>query len=491
MIVEFANSVWRKFRKTFGKDEYFIFWTSLLFYFLLFFNLNNKTLAIFFALLVFVLFTKFKNLKEALFWGFVISFPITVGKTYLVELIPADQLYTPDNPEGYFLKLVISQGDIIALFMLPLLVRNLFLLWRRRELAFDNILIFLFFLIILVLSSTLNSQNLPVSSFFFLKFLTLPLIFLYSRYLIDWSPKRKDVLLSILLSQVVFEGFFVFLQFAHGGPLGHSLESMTRIVPFGRGTDEDVWRFRPTGTFDHANMVAAFLLPTVILNFAIFYRQKKEGLDYFLLPLIIGMLTLAITLSRSAWGSFLLGIIILTYILEKKYRLRLEEFYRKRFVLIIIFAFLTIPFFIGPRVLSTFNTFVSGGSLVTRVDLIKEALELLHQNPFLGVGLGMSVPEMFKNNPHGMMYFFPSPVHNWYLYFASEVGIFALLAFLFLLYFSFKRLFQRRLVDVFSIGAFVAILVMLFNGILQPFLGNEELLYIFLGMFVAQNKLHD
>ncbi len=470
------------------EDKFFIFGLSIAFYLALFFNLDNKTLALFFWGLIGILFLRLKNLRETLFWGFILSLPVIVGKTYLVQMISASQLYQPNNPEGYFLKLVITPGNVLALFMLPLLVMSLFKLWKEKRLHFDSSLFFLILLLLLVFVSSLNSQNPPVSLFFFLKFLQLPLIFIYSRFLIRWNEREKTTLLLILFSQVVFEGFFVFLQLAHGGPLGHSLESMTKIVPFGAGADEDVWRFRPTGTFDHANYVAAFLAPILILNFSLFYTRHIKNFNYFLPSFLIAAAAIALSLSRSAWISIMAAIIVLTFLLEKRFHLRIQMYYQKRFIIITFLGIIITPFFIGPRIFDSFNTFVNGGSFFTRIELIKEVLEIITQHPFLGTGFNMSVLEMFKNNPLGMMYFFPSPVHDWYLYFASEAGIPALLAFLFLLNFSFKRAFQKKTAEIFSVGMAVAILAILVNGIFQPFLGNETLLFVFLGILTSEAK---
>ncbi len=470
------------------ENKYFIFWLSISFYLALFFNLDNKTLAIFFCGLIAVLFLRLKNLRETLFWGFIISLPIIVGKTYQAQLISADQLYIPDNPEGYFLKLVVAPSNILALFMLPLLVTSLIKLWTERKLNFDSSLFFITLLIVFVFISTLNSQNPPLSFFFFFKFSQVLLAFMYSRFLIKWNEGEKITLLLILFSQAIFEGIFVFLQLAHGGPLGHSLESMTRIVPFGAGADEDVWRFRPTGTFDHANYVAAFLLPILVLNFSLFYLPKIKKFNYFLPSFVITAITIALTLSRSTWISVILAVVFITYLMEKRFHRRIQSYYQKRFIVTGFLGIILIPFFIGPRVIDSFNTFVNGGSLFTRVELIKEVSEIIIQHPFFGAGLNMSVLEMFNNDPHGMMYFFPSPVHNWYLYFASEVGIPALLVFLFLLNFSFKRAFQKKTFDVFTVGIVVAVLAALVNAIFQPFLGNETLIFLFLGILTSESK---
>lgn len=473
-------------KRIFKKDEYFVFWTSLLFYFFLyFFNLNNKTLILFFALLILLFIYRFKSLKEALFWGFIASLPFAIGKTYFFNLISASKLFPPNNPEGYKLTFVLTVGKIVAIFMFFLLLKEV-VIAKRKIFRFDFSLFCLFVLIILVLFSTVYSRNLSLSFLFFLSFLQGPLVFLYARYFINWQEKNRRILLFFLLSQIIFESAWVLLQFAKKGPLGHSLESYRGIVPFGGGPDEDVWRYRPTGTFSHANFVAAFLLPRVLLIFSAFYDRKyRKDFSYFLTAFVFGLLILAITLSRSAWISGFLSIFILTFLLEKKYRLSMLKIYKKRALLVLIFMLVVSSYFVWPRIISTFHTFASGGSLVTRVELIRESLEIIRQNFFLGTGLGMSVLEMFENNPRGIMFSFPTPVHNWYLCFASEVGIFALLFFILLINFSLRKIFVIQKKDIFLAGIFVACLATLINGIFQPFFGGNSLLFILLGIVAA------
>lgn len=469
------------------KDEHFVFWSSFLFYFFLYLNPNNKTLVLFFAFFILLLFTKFNDLRKALFWGFVASLPFIVGKTYFFNLIPPNKLYLPANPTGYNLVFVITVGNVIAIFMLFLLLKE-WIISKKKIFRLNSALFFLFGLILIVLFSSFKSRNPGLSFLLLLQFLQGPLIFIYSISFIRWQERDRRLFLFLLMSQIIFESSLVFLQFINQGPLGRSIESYSGIVPFG-GADEDVYRYRPTGTFYHANYVAAFLLPRLILNFSAFYKEKiQKNASLFLTAFIFGLLALAITLSRSAWISFFLGVLVFAFILEKKYRYSIIQFYKKRLVIILVFMLAISSYFVIPRVMSTAHTFVSGGSFVTRVELTRESFEIIRQNFFLGTGLGMSIPMMFENNPRGIMYYFPTTVHSWYLLFTAEAGIFALLFFLFLVNSSLRKVFTAQKRNIFIGGVFVAVLSMLVNGFMQPFLGEMGLLFIFLGILTVCGK---
>lgn len=492
LFFKFVHQLAKRSKKLIKKDEYFVFWASLLFYLFLFFNFNNKTLFLFFAMFIFILFIRFKTLEKALFWGLVASLPFIVGKTYFFNLIPATKLFAQYVPEGYNLKFVIKPADIIAIFMFPLLFIKLVGLWKKRRLAFDFSILFLFFLVFLVFLSTTNSKNPSISFLYFMQFIQGPLVFLYARYLIKWNKKTKNTFIFLFLSMAIFESLWVLGQFFNNGPLGRSIESYWGIVPFGGGADEDVWRYRPTGTFDHANYVAAYLLPLIILCFSTLYYQGLEfvrNFKYFLTGLVFALPAFLITLGRSAWFSLFFGIYLLTFILEKKYHLSVQIRFKKGTIILMIVLLLISPFFLLPRIVSTFNTFASGGGFYFRSTLTSEALLVIEQNFFLGTGLGLSVPEMLNNSPRGSTYFFPTPVHNWYLYFASEVGVLALLAFLFLLSFCLRKIFFIPKKNIFPVALFAACLAMMINGIFQPFLGSEVLLFAFLGI-LSSRKLN-
>ena len=483
LFLKLTSHLGEQFKEILKKDEYFIFWTSLLFYLCLYFNPNNKTLVLFFAFFTLLIFARFKKIEETLFWSFIASFPFAVGKSYHFFLIPASKLYIPNNPKGYFEQFILTITSIIAIFMFFLLFKKLRVLKKKETFHLDFSLICLSILIILVFFSTLSSKNPSLSFLFFLQFLQNPLAFLYAKCFIKWQQKNRNILLFLLLSQTIFESFWVFLQFANNGPLGKSIEPSRGIVPFGRGADEDIPLYRPTGTFDHANFVAAFLLSRVILTFAYFYnKNSKRNLSYLLTAFIFALPALIITLSRSAWLSLFLGTCTLTYILEKRYKLSLLMVYKKRLLSILLFVLLLFPIFIAPRIANTFYAFTSEGGYTARAKLTRESLELIKQNFFLGTGLKMSVPEMFKNNPRGIMYYFPTPVHNWYLRFASEVGVPALLVFVFLVNSSLRKIFVVKKGNIFLAGVFAASISVLVNAVLQPFFGGEELLYILLGI---------
>lgn len=463
----------------------FYFWFPLFFYFCLFFNFNNKTLFLALFLLILVFWIKLKKLDEALFLVFLISLPLTIGKTYTFTLIAPEKISRlSENPAGYVMQFIFSSSNMVAVFML------VSLLIKKRCMKFSKEIILLLILILSSFIANLNSINPNLSFLYFLQLLQLPLVFIYSKYLVSWNKEGKQKFTYILVSQIIFESWWVFLQFVRGGPLGHSLESMHSVVPFGRGADESFWQFRPTGTFDHANSMAEFLVPRLALAFALFYRKKEKNINYYWVAFIMGVLALLISLGRSAWASFLLSVLLIAFYLEKKVKLSLNKIFIRR-AIIAFFLFLFIaPFTFWPRIKSSLNIFATGAGFNTRYKLTSEVMQVLAQNPLFGVGLGMGVPETFYNNPKGIMFYFPTPVHNSYLLFWLETGFFFLISFILLIIFAFKNAWYKEKKECFFIGIFFGMIGMLFNAFFQPFIANINLLFIILGFFFNEkNKL--
>jgi len=478
----------RKYNLIKKSKELFIFWSSLTFYGLLYFNLNNRTLIIAFGLLVVWLQYRFKNLTESVFWLLVISSIFLKGKTYIFNLIPAQRLDITENSDGYNQMFILSISNLLALFLLfkwivkKIIKRNH---QEKNKKKIKNKFVFWILMIWVILSglSAIYSLNPSLSLLFFLQGLQIPIVFIYASKII----KKKDnrfVLLFILLAQIIFEGMLAICQFVNKGPLGRSIEIEHGIVAFGGAVDEDVWRYRPVGTFLHANFLAAYLTPVLIMAFSMLYEKKKlitDNILYIIVSLGLGLVGVVVSISRSAWIALFLGIVFLVYFLEKKMKLEMKKIYQKRLLLLIVIGVMLIPWFILPRTIKSFSSFTEGGGGITRTKQIKEALLLIKQHPFLGTGLGMSVVEMFNNDSKGITFTFPSPVHNFYLLESSEKGLASLLMLIILINLAYKKTFVEKKKNIYKIGVSAAIASMLIIGLFQPFIGSFTLLFILLG----------
>jgi hypothetical protein len=72
-----------------------------------------------------------------------------------------------------------------------------------------------------------------------------------------------------------------------------------------------------------------------------------------------------------------------------------------------------------------------------------EAFASLSRNAIHGVGLGMSINDLFENNTKSVVLSFPSEIHNGFLLFAVENGIPASIFLLTFLYMVLRQLIWR------------------------------------------------
>lgn len=470
------------------------FLLTTFFYFFLFFNPNNKTLAIFFFIYLFLLYYFNKNFKKSLLLAYLASWPFNVGKTYVIEHVPAWQLNLPFRPYGIASNIIISIKEIFIVLMILVLIRDFFL-GRRDVFKFDKFsFLLLLYFSSLTFASIFGSVRPEISliySFYSIKPLVL---YWYTRNLIK---NNKDVLLSsivIFSSIIILQAVLASLQFIQRRPLGLSIEESQEFLPISGGIDEEIYALRPIGTFSHANWLAGFLLPYLFIFLpSVFLRFKKIDKIAFL-SFLFALETFLLTLGRSAWVSFFIALIIFLFIVEKKWKLRLKL--KKEILKLFYFSLpLVLPFtifFLIPRLVNTFYAFEIYGGGYTRIELIRETWETIKQFPFFGVGLGMDIFYSYQRSTQRLLSYsksifsyFPEAVHNGYLHLVVQTGIFPLLIFLLLSALIFRELIKHInkekiiLRKILLLSLVLGLLSPFFNAFLQPFLpGLQKMIFL-------------
>ena len=473
-----------------GESFPYVFWATLIFYLLLFFNLNNKTLLLAFLVLIFIYYFKLKNFRLSLLVTTLASSIFIVGKTYVFELIPVQKLLLEDYPLGYNIGVTLTVFIIFSYLLLLMLLRDII---RKKivKLSFDaSFWLLFFFYLAVVISSFIASKNYQISALYALGMLGIFIIFLFVR-----SYNFKNIffiILALLSAMIIFEATLSGLQYVSRSPLGRSIELKQDIEVFGRGADEDVFQYRPVGTFSHANELAAFLLPSLILILASFYLRGNH-LIYSSTAFVFGLVTLFLTLSRSAWFSFILAVFLLLFIIEKKWRfsLKFSNKVKRKLLSLALVVFILSLFIILPRISRSLYSFGESGGFYTRFELMKESWNLILRFPFFGVGLGLSPQLIFEQNPYGVMSYFPSVVHNAYLLMASEIGLIALIFLLVYLVVLLKKSLPILSIKndydkIVTIGAVFSILAVLFNWLLQPLYSTDLFLLIILTLILYE-----
>jgi putative inorganic carbon (HCO3(-)) transporter len=181
---------------------------------------------------------------------------------------------------------------------------------------------------------------------------------------------------------------------------------------------------RSGGTIGTPNTAAAYL--SLLLAPAASLLFVNLGRTYRLLAgavLLLGGIALILTFSRGGWIAFALAAIALCLFVWRRRGLSL----RTPIAIVVVVALLLLPFqsLISQRLLGD-----DKGSAESRIPLIRLALRITADHPFLGVGANNFTIVMDRYLTAEFRSGFLYAVHNTFLLILAETGIFGLLAYL-------------------------------------------------------------
>lgn len=324
--------------------------------------------------------------------------------------------------------------------------------------------IFLLFLLFLAVG-LVNAKNAAAGIYGIVKFIELSFLVFYVAQ--NYKSFSKPVLIVCILLGVIFESSLAILQYLNQASLGGIFYFFGERT-FNAGTPGIALAsvsgqlfLRPYATFSHPNVLAGFLVLTMLG--LLFFPKRNQLVKFAIVATIaLGSVALLITLSRTAifvWVGYLLllfGIWIAKKYKKGKFNPRLLV----GAVSICILLLAIISFSNNVVVQRFISTKLSDESIVQRQELISQSLTMFGASPLFGVGLNN-----FYNNLSftlsGQRSQFTQPVHNIFLLVLSETGIVGFLGLCFIFLKSLRVAFGKH----------------------QPYLLLSLLAIIFLGMF--------
>lgn len=464
-------------------NENYIFIVTTLYYFLVWFiNPGNKIIALSFLLLMAIFYYKLKDIRLSTLFTYLVSSIVFTGKKYMIELVPPGVFPLDIYPYGYVAFLVISPKHILAVIMFLFIVRDLF---KKKLQPFqielkEVILVSYFFW--LIFSDLVISKRPEISLPFSILSLEVLILYFYIKFYFIKNNRYLSILIWLFASLIFFQSFISFQQLMGSSPVYKNLEAQVDIEYFGHAVDEPQFRFRPLGTFGHANemgMWMSFALSLVLASFIKFPDRVFFG------SFILGVIALIMSLSRSAWIGFTASVLALLYTLEKvkKIKITVPKIFTRNIAGIAIISISVFMFFVLPRVGKSLYSFGEGGGIL-RFLQVEESIRLILQNPLFGVGTAMSVQESLLFDPSGVFGQVPLAVHNWYLLITVEHGLPALTLFLLFMIISVKKTWlevlkskMNSLGDYLSVGIISGIISLFIIAIFQPFIGGGLILF--------------
>lgn len=262
------------------------------------------------------------------------------------------------------------------------------------------------------------------------------------------SLSHRIIAAWVMLVAVILQSFIALGQIVAKGYIGGLLyylgeRAITSTTPGAAVTSiNGEIILRSYGTFSHPNVLAGFLL--IGLTFVLLMKEAFRGVIgtiCFLVGILFGTLGLFATLSRVSIVLWLLvvGLFLLPHL---KRLLSLTLPYR---ILLGGGLFLLAMLFVLNPLTSNVLGRLSGTSaleesFVVRSDLNTIAVDIIRQNPLLGVGLGnFYFTSITYKDPSDPLYFAIQPVHNIFLLITAEMGFVGLLMFLYLLFLAFLK----------------------------------------------------
>lgn len=278
-----------------------------------------------------------------------------------------------------------------------------------------------------LLVNVLFAQNQGAALYKFVKIVEFSLLGLY-------VAKNNYTLYAIrytLSIAIIYSSLIALAQFIKQGSLNGVFwflgeRTFNASTPgIARAVFEGQLIMRPYATFPHPNVLAGFILVSLVL--IVTSNREQVTSKIFKWPAIgLGVAAIVISFSRSVClVGIMVGIWYLVSSLRKKGKAKL--------LIIILMISIAGFLYFAPRL--SLDEAIS-----YRVQLNKIALEMMRQNPLIGVGLNNFIPQLphYWSTPESVR--FLQPVHNIFLLVAAETGLVGLLIFLWFLILTLRHL---------------------------------------------------
>lgn len=252
-------------------------------------------------------------------------------------------------------------------------------------------------------------------------------------------------------------------------------------------------QIRAEGTTKDAHTLGeylAMLLPLAIV-FAIMQGVRLRWRVAMAALALLGIGALIVTFSRAGWFSFLIAAIILLWVATFIWRQGQALFVAVVIAFMVGLVYPKVYEYAIVRVLDAPSEIMQ-----TRYDLNWTALNIMQDHFLLGYGPGNFMEALSDPNTD-VVGTDQIPVHNAFLYIASESGIFAALAFFSIIWISLVRCWRQRnhsdlMVRGLAMAMFAGLVAYVLDGLTNPTFREAEpytLLWLYIGMSVALPRI--
>ncbi len=415
---------------------------------------------------------KLKKIEKTIFYLLILFLPTQLGRHFW-----PDFSYVYGIRIDYLSPTIYLTDVLVFLLFLTFLSKAFFKKQSFKNLYFNfKNKAWLFVWLFLLISGIIISKSPMAGLYGILKIIEYVFLGFYA---VNFF-KEKNILKTIiylLFIGVIFESSLAIAQFINQGSLNgifyllgeRSFSGQTIGIANASLNGELI--LRPYATFPHPNLLAAYLLFSLL--FILFFLKDKKKIIYFL-TLIIGGLALLLTMSRVA--IVMAAFLIIVFLIKKGFK-------KQAFIFLII-SILIIIF--SPLKYRFININFSDLAIVQRKELILASLLMARDNFIIGVGIN----NYFFNLPNYLTMqkeFFFQPVHNIFLLILAQTGILGLIFFLWFFkktYFFIKEKTKTASILFFKLTLFFLVLTIGFFDHYFLTLQQGQLLLTFIFSFL-------
>ncbi len=385
------------------------------------------------------------SVHKKIFFLIVLLFPVNLGKHFIIS-----SSYIHGKLLDYLVPTVYLLDVLIVMLLLAWLPFIKATCSRRKAIFKEPAVLFLGSFIVAQLCASFVSTNAFLSFYSVLRTVLYALFFIYCLVNLEF-PKDFIVITRLLSVSVLLLALLGFGQwFKQRSVFDNYL--VLGEQPYGSATENvavenvfDVAKIPPYGLFRHPNVFGAFL-SIVLVWLVASLKWEGSAWKFFKLGVVgLGSIVLVLTISKLAWLSFVLGILLVWLLLRRGFA---------RFIIVLVLFGV-----IGGHLLPLFS--LKGASIERRSDLLKASYSMVLKSPLFGIGPGLNTAYIETYSVDLGLSRYAQPVHNIFVLLTSESGILALSAFVLLLIALLRKAFRGH--PVFIIALVQIILLGLFD----------------------------
>jgi len=419
------------------------------------------------------------NIRLFFLWGLILTAPFELNASFMV--IPHI---------GGAASISFDAVDIFIFALLIFLIRD-FSIGYRTNMRFPKVLYWWIGLGVLGVITMLIGPMRAVAGLEVFRMIKLMLLFIV---IVNEVVRVKQIeqVVAALMIAVALQSIVALLQYTLNLNLGAQIlgevtEAAAEYTSQATyGLDAQGFTYRVGGLIGHPNLLAMFLAMLMPIGISILFSEIRPLYKFLIaITLMMGIVALVLTLSRSGWIAFMLAFVTLMAVsfthskLKRKY-----VFARLSIIVAIVVLVMALSGPIFKRLTQS-----DEGAVSFRFEFMEIAMRMAVDKPILGHGLNSFVwhmhPYSIWETLAGVQGNFDSiadwpVVHNIYLLVWSEQGTLGLILYLGF-YFHLMRIslrgigtYKEPFLALVNLGCFAGLIALAVDGLASFFIRNSN-----------------